>query len=171
MIIKLKHQLLKRCQVTIKGKGPHREMSYEYTVVNPYKVPSGPTSFFDVDDTLLMWDLPEGITDNHEDVITVSCRGMSERVYPNKHNITLLKKFASRGHAVIVWSAGGADWAEAAVIALGLQGYVHVVMGKPNYFIDDIADPNRWMGKHTYIGVNGKRQGHTVEDNKSDEQK
>ena len=82
----------------------------------PFKVPCGPTVFVDVDDTLLMWDLPEGIDLNDDRLVLVNCRGHKEKLMPNKHNIELLKKMAKRGHAIIVWSGGGADWAEACLL-------------------------------------------------------
>ena len=122
-----------------------------------YKVPSGPTVAFDVDDTLLMWDLPEGVKPDDERIVTVKCRGFSERLIPNHHNVDLLKKMASRGHAIIVWSAGGSDWAEAAVKALKIEKYVSVVSGKLTYYIDDISDPSRVIGKHGYFDFFGNR--------------
>ena len=126
------------------------------------KVPCGPTVFVDCDDTLAMWDLPEGMDLSDDKLVTIPCRGYEERCLPNEHNINLLKKFATRGHAVVVWSGGGADWAEAVVIALGLEEYVEVITGKPSYFIDDVFDPSKWMGKHGYIDMDGKRSGHHI---------
>ena len=119
-----------------------------------HKVTCGPTAFFDVDDTLLMWSIPDGF---EGDLVTVRCRDYIENLAPNEHNIKLLKKFATRGHAVVVWSGGGADWAEAVVKALGLEDYVQVVTGKPNYYIDDIANSKEWIGKHGYFDFEGNR--------------
>lgn len=119
-----------------------------------HKVPCGPTAFFDCDDTLLMWSIPEGFK---EDLVTVHCRGFVELLAPNKHNISLLKKMAARGHAIIVWSGGGADWAEAVVKALELEAHVSVVTSKPQYYIDDIANPKEWIGKHGYFDMDGKK--------------
>jgi hypothetical protein len=123
----------------------------------PLKVPCGPTVMIDCDDTLVMWDLPDGMKINDDRLITVRCRGYEERCLPNKYNINLLKKYATRGHAVVVWSGGGADWAEAVVSTLGIGEYVDVIMGKPQYFIDDVADPKKWMGKHGYFDIDGNR--------------
>lgn len=125
----------------------------------PFKVPCGPTAYFDCDDTLVMWDLPEGVEVNSDEVVTIRCRDHSDRLYPNKYNIDLLIKFAKRGHSIVVWSAAGADWAEEVVQGLGLCRYVHVVTGKPSYYIDDIADSAHWAGKHGYFDINGKRFG------------
>lgn len=132
------------------------------------KVPCGPTAFFDCDDTLLMWDTPEGVDFNGEEMVSVSCREHSDRLYPNRYNIELLVKMAKRGHSIVVWSGGGADWAEAVVKALKLEQYVHVVTGKPTYFIDDIAEPKKWIGKYGYFDINGKRIGHQMIHEKKD---
>tara|TARA_R100000951_G_scaffold101420_1_gene92910 strand:- start:9962 stop:10393 length:432 start_codon:yes stop_codon:yes gene_type:complete len=126
----------------------------------PFVAPSGPLVAYDCDDTLVMWDLPDGMMLNDDALVTIPCRGQEERCLPNEHNITLLKKFAMRGHTVIVWSGGGVDWAEAVIKGLGLEEYVDVIMSKPAYYIDDIKDPTKWIGKHGYIDMNGKRSGH-----------
>lgn len=123
----------------------------------PYKVTCGPTVYVDVDDTLLMWELPEGVGINDDRLVTVNCRNYSERLFPNEYNILLLKRMATRGHAIVVWSGGGADWAEAAVEALDLGDYVECVSGKPQYYIDDIANPKEWIGKHGYFEIDGTR--------------
>jgi len=123
----------------------------------PFKVESGPTAFFDVDDTLLMWTLPEGVEMNDDRLVSVNCNEMSDRLFPNKYNIDLLINFAKRGHNVVVWSGGGADWAEAVVEALGLNKYVKAVMNKPQYYSDDIANPKEWIGKHGYFKLDGTR--------------
>lgn len=123
-----------------------------------HKVVCGPTAFFDCDDTLLMWSIPDGFDEN--DLVQVRCRGLVDELAPNKYNIDLLKKMATRGHAIVVWSGGGSDWADAVVKALGLTKYVSVVTSKPTYYIDDVADPKLWVGKHGYFDINGNRYGH-----------
>jgi len=122
-----------------------------------YKVTCGPTAYFDVDDTLVMWNLPDDMHLNDSKLITIKCRDYEERVLPNPYNIQLLKKMARRGHAIVVWSGGGADWAEAVVKTLKLEKYVESVSGKPTYFIDDIANPKEWIGKHGYFDIDGNK--------------
>lgn len=119
------------------------------------KLPAGPSAYFDVDDTLLMWDMPE--VAEATSIVTVTCRGKTQQRYVNHFNLDLLIKMAQSGHAIVVWSAGGSDWAEAAVKALEIEEFVHVVASKPTYFIDDISDPARVLGKHGYFDINGKR--------------
>lgn len=121
-----------------------------------FRMPSGPTAFFDVDDTLVMWNLLE---DEKYDQVIIKCRGQVTMATVNTHNLELLKKLYNRGHGVVVWSAGGADWAEAVVIALGIEKYVHVVSAKPTYYIDDCSDPSSILGKHSYFSVDGERLG------------
>jgi hypothetical protein len=121
------------------------------------KVPCGPTAFFDVDDTLLMWDLPEDMMLNDDRLVSVQCRDAQDMLLPNHHNILLLKKMSVRGHGIVVWSGGGSDWAEAVVKALELEDFVDVVTSKPTYYIDDIANSKEWIGKHGYFTVDGKR--------------
>lgn len=123
-----------------------------------YKVPCGPTAYFDVDDTLVMWEIPDGF---EEDLVTVKCREYAELLAPNKYNIKHLKKLASRGHAIIVWSAGGADWAESVVKALDLEDFVHVVTSKPHYMIDDMPSIELAVSaKLGYYDIEGNRLGH-----------
>ena len=119
-----------------------------------YKVPCGPTAFFDCDDTLVMWSIPQ---DYKGELVTVQCRNFSDTLVPNPHNILLLKKMAARGHSIVVWSGGGADWAEAVVKALELEDFVDVVTSKPQYYIDDIGNAKEWIGKWGYFDLDGKR--------------
>lgn len=109
-----------------------------------YKVLDGKTAYFDVDDTLIMWDVPK---DYNGPTVEVKCRGQKEIVVPHWVNVAHLIKFAKRGYAIIVWSAGGSDWAEAAVKALKLEKFVVVVTSKPTYYFDDLHC-ERFMGTH-----------------------
>lgn len=126
------------------------------TIKKPFKVPPGPVAYFDVDDTLVMWSLPKDFNEP-EKLIQVLCRNKTERCLPNVHNINLLRSMSRRGHGIIVWSAGGSDWAEAVVDALGLNEYVDVVTAKPTYYIDDVVNPAHILGKHGYFTIDGKR--------------
>lgn len=77
--------------------------------------------FVDVDDTLIIW----------EDL------GF-DKWHPHQKHIDMIKRFHARGQPVIVWSAGGYEWALEAVRRLGLEEYVHTVMSKPAWYIDDL---------------------------------
>lgn len=50
----------------------------------------------------------------------------------------------------MVWSAGGGDWAEAVVKALGIEEMVDIVMSKPSWYYDDKPCED-WMGKQIYL--------------------
>lgn len=77
--------------------------------------------YCDVDDTLIMW--PELGQEGYK---------------PHLKHIEMLKRFKSRGQAVIVWSAGGHEWAEHIVKELGLEPYVDAVLCKPSWYMDDL---------------------------------
>lgn len=123
----------------------------------PFDVPSGPTVAFDVDDTLVLWNTPDGM---ESDEIKIDNNGIISYRVPNKYNINLLKKFYESGHVVIVWSASGVRWSKAVVKSLGLEKYVHGYMSKLSYFIDDISDASKVLGKHGYFDINGNKYGH-----------
>lgn len=84
---------------------------------------SDKTLFCDVDDTLVLW----------------SPTGASYK--PHQAHIDLIKRFHKRGQPVIVWSAGGYEWALKIVKELGLEPYVTAVMAKPMWYVDDLTSP------------------------------
>lgn len=123
-----------------------------------YKSPAGQTVFVDIDDTLIQWDETDDETSN-EEMVTITCRGITEDYVMNVHNVKYVNKMASRGHTIIFWSKAGSDWAEAVAIGLGLSNVVSACLAKPDYYIDDIEDPKQFMGKWVFYSVNGKRSG------------
>lgn len=126
------------------------------------KVIKGITVFWDVDDTLVKWGnaTPEEMNDaipitcpissaiiDEEDVIV---QPWTEYLRPHKKHIAQIKLHKMRGHRNIVWSAGGAEWAEAVVQALGIEEYVDIVMGKPSWYYDDLRC-DEYMGNPQYL--------------------
>lgn len=89
--------------------------------------------FFDVDETLVRWTTIENYP-----VYVV-------------HNPTIAELIAAkqRGHYVVVWSAGGWEWAERIVRELKLQDFVDEVRGKPDWYHDD-KPADEWM-RRCYI--------------------
>lgn len=77
--------------------------------------------YCDVDDTLIMW-APTGAS-----------------YTPHQAHIDMIKKFKTRGQKVVVWSAGGYEWAEKIVKELGLETYVDMVLCKPAWWADDLT--------------------------------
>lgn len=83
----------------------------------------------DVDDTLVKW------------------KGTSYT--PMQKNVNSLIRHHKRGHKVIVWSAGGMEWARKVVQELGLEQYVHMVCEKPRWLLDD-KDASEWTERYWY---------------------
>lgn len=77
--------------------------------------------YCDVDDTLVMWS-PTGAS-----------------YEPHIAHIDMIKKFKLRGQKVVVWSAGGYEWAERIVKELGLEIYVDLILCKPAWWADDLT--------------------------------
>ena len=106
------------------------------------KIFDRPTVFFDVDDTLVMWD------EKHKgNTVCISCDGHLNHMVRNEGNIEELKRHGSRGIDVIVWSKGGAYWAEIVIKALKLERYVAAIMNKPFCYYDDLKKP---LGERRY---------------------
>lgn len=119
---------------------------------------------FDCDDTLVMWDIggnqpydmwayTEQEKCKPEDVVRIEDPyKVGEAYYLVKHNrhIKLLQDYKARGFGVIVWSAGGSQWAKAVVEALGIGNSVDLVMAKPNRHVDDMPCTS-WMGERIFI--------------------
>lgn len=93
--------------------------------------------FFDCDDTLVLWNYPADTPGS--DLIWINNYGTSVPVMPHKKHIEQLRAHRVRGHQIIVWSAGGWEWAQAVVTMLGLKDCVDAVMSKPAWFYDDLT--------------------------------
>ena len=110
---------------------------------------------FDVDDTLVMWNIPPG---REGECTLFNNFGFAEWLLPHKPHIELLKSFKVRGQFVVVWSQGGYQWAREVVKHLGLEEYVDLVMSKPKWIVDDLP-PSAWT-KRSYMDLEGKRVPH-----------
>ncbi len=114
------------------------------------------TIFFDVDDTLVLWDVVRADTDLDKLVqILDPYDGTMTFLRPHLPHITLLKNHFARGSHIVVWSQGGYQWVEAVVKALGLEQYVHQCMTKPRAYVDDLP-ADAWMKERIYIPVDSK---------------
>jgi len=111
------------------------------------------TLMVDCDSTLVTWNLPEHYCE--KDLVIIECNGKEKACVIYQSNVQLLKEFACTNCEIVVWSASGADWAEAVVKALELENYVSVVMSKPSFYIDDKVC-EKWMGKRIYYNLNGE---------------
>jgi len=91
-------------------------------------------SYFDVDRTLLMWGYS---TKPGSNTVPITCEGRTFHLVPHKKHIEQIKAHWARGMTVIVWSAGGDQWADAVVRSLGLTKYVTLALAKPKWCFDD----------------------------------
>lgn len=95
-------------------------------------------SFFcDVDNTLIMWEK----------------NGHTWK--PHNAHIELLKRAKIRGQFVVVWSAGGGEWAEKAIDLLGIREFVDIAIGKPMWWVDDLT-ADEILFKHNKIFLEHK---------------
>lgn len=96
-------------------------------------------SFFDVDDTLVSWDYPERPDDAKYAVgFTDPSSGAVWMLTPIQKTIEALKQGKRAGSTIVVWSAGGWEWAQEVVKTLGLEEFVDAVISKPNRYYDDL---------------------------------
>ena len=97
--------------------------------------------YTDIDNTLLfsLREYPHEVT--HE-VVKINGR----KFWVHDPHIEMIKDFKARGHSIVVWSAGGAEWAKLAVEALKLESHVDLVISKPDWFIDD-KTAEQFMGE------------------------
>lgn len=98
--------------------------------------------YWDVDNTLVMWYKPEGYTKKDAVKITDPYSGAVYDLYPHKSHIKLMKMLQARGSKIVVWSAGGYEWAKTIVEALKLPA--DVVLEKPATYWDD-EECSAWM--------------------------
>jgi len=105
-----------------------------------FKIPDQTTVFFDVDDTLVLWNQPITAANEHEFVkFEIPGEGIGFMLKPHKKHIQDLIDHHKSGHNIIVWSHGGSDWAAIVIKKLGLSKYVDIIMNKPTFWYDDLS--------------------------------
>jgi len=67
----------------------------------------------------------------------------------NEKHISILMSARKRGRTIVVWSAGGYEWAKVVVEALELTEHVDYIMSKPVEYIDDVHMKN-WPVANIY---------------------
>lgn len=100
---------------------------------------SDKVAFFDIDDTLVAWRPVITVDVDATYIEMQDSDGTTQLLEPMWKNIEALKLHKLRGQKIVVWSAGGYDWARQAVEALGLENYVDIVMSKPAWWYDDMT--------------------------------
>lgn len=129
-------------EITLQGKNS-----------KPYhKIKDGNVYACDVDDTIVMWSKPDG---HDGDLVTIRTNGFEEQCIPNTYVIEHIKKMKRRHYTVVIWSAGGSEWAESVVNSLGLDEYVDLIMPKIDEHMDDVRDPSDKIGRWSYIYPDG----------------
>jgi hypothetical protein len=107
------------------------------------------STFFDVDNTLAIHNVdPESELGKH--IIEIPAPRGIVKVVPHLEHIALIKQLYSQGLGVVVWSAGGAEWAATVIKALKLEDFVDLVISKPQWVIDDFNDYSNFLPKISY---------------------
>lgn len=104
------------------------------------------TVYFDVDDTLVEWKLC-GEKDPGATRIEKDGHIFYKKVIQD--HVDELKNQKMTGNTVVVWSAGGGEWAATVVRALDLEKYVDVCLTKPDFYYDD-KDVSDWFPKKRF---------------------
>jgi hypothetical protein len=117
-----------------------------------HKLKDGGVFACDVDDTLFLWNIPKGYKGI---LVKTNVNGIEDFGIPNRPAINHLKKMKARNYSVVIWSAGGSNWAEAVVKALRLEDYVDLIMPKIDSHLDDVPDAIDKIGKWYYINLQG----------------
>ena len=99
-------------------------------------------SYFDVDQTLIMWDA-HGLEE-------ADFYGVMKNFDPHEKHIEFLKSLKQRGSYIIVHSGNGWLWAKNVVEALQLTEFVDEVKSKPTRIIDD-KDYSNWLPTRIYL--------------------
>jgi hypothetical protein len=117
---------------------------------NPAVLKHDNVAFFDVDDTLIIYNIP--VERAHETMnICIPDRELfSVDCVPHWEHIERLKQHKAWGNGVVVWSRSGYEWAEAVVKAFKLEEYVDLICAKPMYYYDD-KSCCKILGEHRYI--------------------
>lgn len=72
------------------------------------------------------------------------------RLVVHEPHVKILMDRKARGATIIVWSQSGYQWAEAIIVALGIQKYVDFIASKPVAYIDD-KPVQDWMAERIYL--------------------
>lgn len=71
-------------------------------------------------------------------------------VHPHNVHIERLKELKKKGYGIIVWSQSGSEWADIIVNILDLEGYVDLIVPKPERYYDDLPS-HIFMGHPCYL--------------------
>lgn len=115
-------------------------------------LPDKPTIYVDVDETLVSFEAKY----KNCTKIKVGPENAKMPAYINEYVVDKIKEFRARDHTIVVWSAGGSEWAATIIRALKMEDYVSVVMSKPAWFFDDQPAINYMPeGNRIYLRFDG----------------
>lgn len=111
------------------------------------------TVYFDVDETLLLWDKPQGDTaKNYKPCREIAIFNLS--FYVHEVHLARLILHHCIGDKVVVWSGGGEAWAREVVTRLAIEKSVDVILSKPDFYYDD-KNFSEFKGNYLYFNLNG----------------
>ena len=105
-----------------------------------HRIRGNKSTWVDIDDTLIYWSPTQEQIEKYGIPFSYTYDDGSFRtgtIVPHRAHIEQLRKHAMRGHTIILWSAGGEQWAYAAALALGLHDIVSYTSEKPEWAYDD----------------------------------
>lgn len=102
---------------------------------NPPKF-GGQIIYCDIDDTLVSWEHYSSFKEGMIEFIDPD-DGKSLYLEVIQETVDALKRHKLRGHTIILWSQGGADWCEEVAKKLHLTETVDAYMSKPTWIYDD----------------------------------
>jgi len=106
--------------------------------------------YLDCDDSAILWS-PENYPHEESELVYHEDQYGKWAFLPHKKNVEFVKNLKRQGYGVVVWSAAGADWAEKVVKMLKLEGYVDVILSKPELAVDDLLDAKRIIKSIVWI--------------------
>lgn len=81
----------------------------------------------------------------------------SRRFAVNTALLTVLQDCHARGHQIVLWSAGGRDWAKRVIVELNRGNFVSnkfindtICLSKPDFLFDD-KDPSTWLPMTDFV--------------------
>lgn len=99
---------------------------------------NGPIVYFDIDDTLVTLNCGDFAPGETEVVLFKDTQGNSHTLGVFRKHVEAIKMHHIRGHKIVLWSRGGANWAYCVANALKIVEMVSLFIDKPTWFYDDL---------------------------------
>jgi hypothetical protein len=122
-----------------------------------FRIRGEKTYFSDVDQTLILMDeFVNGIPPDIDQSKLIKVNNNKNKpgawvwAMPHYRHIEFLRQMAARGFAIIVWSAGGEDWADYIAGLVGIDDLIDATCGKPDWYADD-KTPASFMQGRVYL--------------------